>query len=443
MAPLDEQIIDLVEREGSIVIGQLWRAGEALDTSLLSPNIQSLIALPLRSDTSFHGALWVGYNHEHDFEDHELTFISTLGGQAAISVANARLFASAEGGRRRLETILQSTADAIIVTDNDGRIVLMNPAAEKLFRTRIDTARNKPARRAIDQPELVRLLTDLREPTATLELPERDGRTYYASASTIIGPDGQLAGRVAALRDITTLKELDHMRTVYLNTAAHNIRSPLTYMRGYVDMVNLMGDVNDSQRDALEKIVAGITQITDLTNRLLELGKLESDAELELTLVDVADMFDEVKKSLEDAANERNVTLTFQADSDLPLVEADSMLYREAVFNLVHNAIKYSPEGDEVVVRAESDGSSSMTISVKDNGIGIDPDEQQHLFRAFSRVPHRENDPPKPPGTGLGLALTKAIAEAHSGAARVKSKRGEGSTFSIELPLRQPEKKAG
>jgi two-component system phosphate regulon sensor histidine kinase PhoR len=437
MAPLDGQIIDLVEHEGIIVVGQLWRA-EVFDTSALSPNIKALVALPLRNDTSFHGALWVGYDHEHDFEEPELTFISTLSGQAAISVANARLFAAAEGGRQRLETILQSTADGIIVCDNDGRVVLMNPAAEKIFHTRIDSARNKSAMRVIDQPELVRLLTDLREPIATLELPERDGKTYYASASTIIGAGGQIAGRVAALRDITPLKELDHIRTVYLNTAAHNIRSPLTYMRGHVTMATMMGDMNEKQRESLDKVLFGIDQITDLTNRLLRLSHLESDVKLDLTLVDVSAMLGDIRDSLEEAANERKATLKVHAASSLPLVEADAILYREAIFNFAHNAIKYSPEKGKVVVRAECDG-THITISVKDSGIGIDPEEQKQLFKAFSRIPQREGDPPKPAGTGLGLALTKAIAEAHSGSAWVQSERGKGSTFFIKLPLRQPE----
>lgn len=438
MASLDQQLLDLVEQEGTVVIGQLWRASGALETSSASSDIKALVALPLRSDTSFHGVLWLGYDHEHAFEESELTFISTLGGQAAVAVSNARLFAAAEGGRRRLVTILASTADAVIVTDNDGRIVLMNPAAEEIFGIRSEAARNRPILRVVDQPELVRLLTDLRNPTATLELPERDGKTLYASASTIVGGDGKITGRVAVLRDITYLKELDHMRTVFLHTVAHNIRSPLTYMRGFVNMIPLVGDVNQKQHEALDRILTGIEQINRLTTRLLDLARLESGAELDLTLVDVRAMLESICAALADAADGSQIALSVSASTNIPLLEADETLYREAVFNLVDNALKYTPEGGTVDVCVYSDG-QTLTIAVEDNGIGIDPEDQRQLFRAFFRAQQREDDPPKPRGSGLGLALSRAIAEAHNGSVRVESERGKGSTFYITLPLRQPE----
>jgi signal transduction histidine kinase len=114
------------------------------------------------------------------------------------------------------------------------------------------------------------------------------------------------------------------------------------------------------------------------------------------------------------------------------------MLYQQAISNLIGNAIKYTQEGGQVTARAFVDGESQLTVKVTDNGPGIRPEDQERLFEAFYRVPQREGGPPRPPGSGLGLALVKAIAETHNGSVSVESTVGEGSTFRITLPIRNP-----
>jgi PAS domain S-box-containing protein len=441
MAVLDAQLLSLVEQQGTVVISQLWRAAGSLDITAVLPRIQALVALPLRSDTSFHGILWLAYESEHVFEQTEMNFLSTLAGQAAIAVANARLFAEAEEGRRQLEAVLESTADGMIVVDDKGRVVLMNPAAEKHFNIRIEQAKGRDASQVVGVPELAHLLANLTEPVSVIELPGHRGTTLLANTSTIVSHNGTIAGRVAVLRDITALKELDNIKTVFLRMVSHDLRSPLTYMRGYLSMLPISGDLNERQREALTKINSGIEHISDMTERLTHLSRLQfgDEAELEFSLVDVEEMVREVYLEYADLAQQKNITLMVEAEQGLPFLMADAMLYRQAIANLVNNALKYTPDGGQVILRAVKDGEHQITVSVKDNGIGIREEDQSRLFEAFYRVPQRVGEPPRPRGTGLGLALVKAIAEAHGGGVSVQSEFGAGSTFSITLPIREPE----
>ncbi len=441
MAVLDKPLLDLVERQGTVVISQLWRASASLDAAALPPNVKALAALPLRSDISFHGIIWLGYDEEHAFEQSELTFLSTLSGQAAIAVANTSLFAEVEEERRKLKAVLESTTDAMLVTDNEGRIVLMNPAAEDYFDLRSEHAQGHRAADVIDEPELAAMLTNLEEPVATLELAGRGGKTLLANTSTIVSQDGTVSGRVAVLRDITALKELDSIKTVFLRMVSHDLRSPLTYMRGYVSMLPLSGDLNERQKESVGKITNGIDHITELTERLTHLSRLQfgEDTELELALIDVEELVQLIYSEQEPLAKQKNITLKLETEERLPLIIADGILYRQAIANLINNALKYTPEGQEVIVRVLRNGDDRITVAVADTGLGIRQEDQPRLFEAFYRVPHREGEPPRPQGSGLGLALVKAIVEAHGGAFGVESEYGRGSTFHISLPVRGPE----
>jgi len=442
MATLDDSLIDLVEKEGTIIISQIARATPSLNVASLPATVRSLAALPLRSDTSFFGVLWLTYEHEHAFEQSELTFLATLAGQAAVAVANARLLAEAEEGRRKLEAVLESASDGLIAVDNQGKIVLMNPAAEKHFGVRFEQARGRPAQDIIHTPELAALLTNLQEPAASLELAGRQGGTLLANTSTMVGHDGAIAGRVTLLRDISALKELDNIKTVFLRMVSHDMRSPLTYMRGYLSILPLSGDLNEVQLEAINKINGGIERIAEMTERLLYLSRLQfgDDAELEFALVDVKELIDEIESEQASAASDKNIKLSLEIPDRLPLLFVDGMLMHQAVGNLISNAIKYTPDGGLVTVRATPEPPGSITITIADTGIGIREEDQSRLFEAFYRVPQREGEKSRPQGTGLGLALVKAIAEAHDGAVRVESAFGAGSQFHVTVPVKKPDK---
>lgn len=441
MALLDAQLLDLVEQQGTVVISQLWRAAGSLDTANLLPRIRALVALPLRSDTSFHGILWLSYDHEHVFEEAEMTFLSTLAGQAAVAITNARLFARAEEGRRKLEAVLESTADGMIVVDNQGRVVLINPSAERYLKLQHEAVLGHKASEVVNIPQLAAQMADLREPTSTLELAESDGKTLLVTVSTIVGQNGAIGGRVAVLRDVTALKALDNLKNVFLHGVSHNLRQPLTYMKGYLTMLPLEGPVNERQREAIGIVEGGIKSIEQLSERLTHLSRLtlSDKAEIELKLIDVPALIEEICQQQAKQAERKNITLCLQVPDGLPPLVADGMLYSMAVVNLIENAIKYTQQGGQVTISAYVEEGDKLTVAVADTGIGIRAEDQERLFEAFYRAPQRPGDPERPRGHGLGLTLVKAIAEAHRGTARFESTFGSGSTFYLTLPLRGPE----
>ncbi|MEJ2150102.1 MAG: ATP-binding protein [Chloroflexota bacterium] len=475
IAGLDAPLLDLVEKQGTIVISQMWRASDAIDKDMLPDTIKALVALPLRRDRVYYGVLWLAFEEEHQFDQPEMDFLSTLAGQTAIAVSNASLFAEVEEKQRELEAVLVSTADPMIVTDQQGRITLINPSAEEYFAIRGDKVRGRKASEVLFDQKLAALLSNPQQPVADLELLDRKG-IYLANTSTIVSQDGAIAGRVAVLRDVTHLKELDEIKTVFLRMVSHDLRSPLTYMRGYLSMLPMTGELNERQSEiktvflrmvshdlrspltymrgylsmlpmtgelnerqseAIGKIENGIRYITDMTERLLYLSRLQfgDEAELELVPVDLSDIMHAIRAEQTEFANENQIELAVKPSNGLPLVVADVMLLRQAVSNLVNNAIKYTPPGGHVHIQAYREGDEQITLAVADDGVGIKPEHQKRLFEPFYRVPQRSSDTVRPRGTGLGLALVRAIAQVHDWTVTVKSEFGAGSTFCLTMPV--------
>ncbi|MGH2592417.1 MAG: histidine kinase dimerization/phospho-acceptor domain-containing protein, partial [Anaerolineae bacterium] len=278
VTPLDAELARVTPRdERPLLIANVARSHGAIDPNLVGPGVRSIAALPLRRQNRVLGILWLGYADPRPFDESETALLATLAGQAAVFIENARLFEAAEGGRQRLQAVLSSTNDAVLVTDRDNHILLCNPAAEIAFGLSRGEAIGRMVDEAISHPVVIDLLAETGETaTRTAEVPLPDGRTLYASASTIVAGDGQRIGRVAVLRDITHLKELDTLKSEFVATVSHDLRAPLTYMRGYATMVSMVGQVQPKQKDYLDKIMGGVEQMTALIDDLLDLGRIEA-----------------------------------------------------------------------------------------------------------------------------------------------------------------------
>lgn len=435
LTALDRALATLgVPSEVPILIDNVSRARSRamLDPNLVGPGVKAIAVLPVRRQARPIGVMWLGYAEPRTYSEAEVNVLGTLAGQAAVLIENARLFQVAEGGRRRLQAVLTSTSDAVIVTDKDNRVLLCNPATEVAFRLESGATIGQLVTDVWPDESMRRLFAADDSPkTRTEEILLPDGRTLYGSASAINSGDNQVIGRVAVLRDITHLKELDAMKSEFVATVSHDLRAPLTYMRGYATMLPMVGSLTPKQQDYIEKVMAGIEQMTELIDDLLDLGRIEAGVGIVRETCSLADTVRTVTDSMAGQALSRGLTLTLGRMSE-NVIYGDQGLLRHAITNLVDNAIKYTPSGGAVTVSVEQ-RDEAMAVAVKDTGIGIAPADQVRLFERFYRVKRRETIDIK--GTGLGLAIVKSIAEWHRGRVWVESQLGEGSTFYILVPF--------
>ncbi len=437
-SPLDDQILALTRQQDRIVLPNLSRV-RLINNVPGVPRPEALLAMALRHDNVHYGALWLAYDRPHQFTDDEIRFLATLAGQTELAATNARLFLNAEIGRQRLASILASTPDPVLVTDHQRRLLLANPAAWHVLGLVGEFSQGQPIDKVITNAELVQILSAGTEEKISAEVILSDRRVYLAMASPVVA-GGRRVGRVCVLRDVTYFKELDQLKTDFVATVSHDLRSPLTLIRGYATMLEMVGELNEQQANYARKIVTGVETMTRLVNNLLDLGRIEAGIGLQVEIVPVQDVIDRVVGPMQMQAAQKQIQLTIENPSNMnPLIEADQALLQQALQNLVENSIKYTEPGGKVYVRLLAH-EESVVFEVSDTGIGIAPVDQPRLFEKFFRGAQR--DARKQQGTGLGLAIVKSIVERHGGKVWVESQLGKGSTFSILVPLRQSKKKS-
>ncbi len=439
-AHLDDQILALAQNQEKIVLPNLSRSRElTLDSSLPQP--LALLAVALRHENRYYGVVWAGFEQPRMFSDSDVRFITTLAGQAALAVANAHLFLSVEASRRQLKAILNSTPDPVLVTDHRNRLLLANRAAS-IAMGQPQNASDSDIGRKTEQVIKIRPLLALLESTTTenqsTEILLADKRTYLATASSVVVDNRQI-GRVCIMRDVTHFKELDTMKSEFVATVSHDLRSPLTLMRGYATMLEMVGELNEQQQGYVKKIISGVENMSRLVNNLLDLGRIDLGVGLQVEHVTVLDIMERVTSALQLQANQKNIDLNVELSKDMPnAVEADQALLHQAVYNLVENAIKYTPDKGRVTIRTSSQP-DYLIFAVEDSGIGIPAEDLPRLFEKFYRGRQREARAQH--GSGLGLAIVHSIAESHGGRVWVDSAVGKGSTFYLQIPISQPTEK--
>ena len=431
---LDDGIIQLTQQQERLVLSHVSRA-RGLDIRPDRPYPASLLAIPLRHENQYYGVLWAAYDQARLFSESDVGFLTTLAGQAALAASNNHLFRSAEVGRQRLAAILASTPDPVLVTDQRNRLLLSNPAAGQVLGAAVGDGEGQAIEKLVTQKSLLDILQTTSSDKLSAEVVVPNGQVYLATASPVVA-DGRLVGRVCILRDVTHFKELDTMKTEFVNTVSHDLRSPLTLMRGYATMLEMVGVLNEQQKGYVAKMTIGVDSMTRLVNNLLDLGRIDVGVGLQLETVLLQDIIERVTGTLQIQATQKEIQLDLELPQNTsPLIQADQALLQQAIYNLVENALKYTPKGGHVTVRLKIQG-DSILFSVQDTGIGVAPADQARLFEKFYRGTQREAREQK--GSGLGLAIVKSIAERHGGKVWLESQVGQGSTFFLQVPLKQP-----
>jgi two-component system NtrC family sensor kinase len=395
-----------------------------IQTSLL---IKALLAVPLLVGDKAIGALLVTHQTSARlFGRHDVHLLTSLADAAAIAIENARLFRAAEGERAKLEAILRGLQDIIIVTDDELHILLFNDAARAGFGLD-DTMLGQSLAAIGDLRPLLDLFeqrhSDERVWRTDISLP--DNRILQGQLSPLSG-----VGYGAVLRDITRLKELDRIKTEFVSIVSHDLRTPLTAIRGYVSLLPRVGPLNDMQQDFVRRVELSMDNIVDLIADLLDIGKIEAGVDWEMSRVLLQTVVQTVVDRLQPNLEMHQHILTNELP-ELPPVLGNARRLEQVVNNLVGNAIKYTPYGGQIGVQLSEDG-DFIVLRVLDSGIGISREDQRRVFDKFYRVESAATD--KISGTGLGLSIVKAIVKKHSGRVWVESELGKGSIFTVLLP---------
>jgi signal transduction histidine kinase len=335
-----------------------------------------------------------------------------------------------------LDAVLESAGEGILMTDPAGTAVVTNATwTEILGGSRLDQAEHLS--RVGGGETLARCaagwLAESEQMAADdFEQFEPQYRRFRCYSAPVRHHGGPPIGRIFVLRDVTRETEAERMRTALVSSVSHELRSPLTAIKGYTD--TLLGDPSwdeASRQEFLEIIASSADKLARLVDDLLDAAKLEAGVlRLEREPVRVERIVRQVVDRCVALAPGREFTV--EVAPDLPLAYADPGRLDQMLTNLVENAIKYSPDGGSIAVRAGGGPDDAITISVADHGIGIAPQDAEQLFQRFYRVDNQVTRTTK--GTGLGLYICKSLAEAHGGRIWLTSTPGEGSTFSFTLP---------
>ncbi len=415
--------------------GQVVETGKVVLLDARSPKkiktaylVHSLIYVPLRVRGRTIGVLGVDNRKAGlELDEHDATVMMAMADYAAIAIENAQLLNRSEVERRKLETILLQTENAVIVVDPDHRILVMNKAAQETFNVQGDFI-GRSVVEAIEDPKLLALI---REPGISVrreEIEVSDGRIFNAVKSPIRG-----VGQAVVMHDISHLKELDRIKSEFVTTVSHDLRSPLTAILGYVELIERAGPTTSQQDEFINRVKLSVEQITNLVSDLLDLGRIEAglDSTHEETPISVLARY--AVESVRVPAEAKGLSIELDVEDDLPMVNGDPIRLRQMIGNLLENAVKYTPSGGEVCLEANSED-SQIILRVLDDGPGIPPSDQPYLFDKFFRA---SNIPADVPGTGLGLSIVKSIVDHHNGRIWVDSQMGEGTVFTVVLPALQ------
>jgi len=328
----------------------------------------------------------------------------------------------------RLEAVFNNIHDSVMIIDQQNIIVFVNSAMCRAFGINAQTAVGKSVFDILKHPDLLTLITraDTKDLYQYHEVSFPDGRVGNAQFVSIRG-----VGHAITMQDITYLKEVDKVRREFVHTVSHDLRSPLTAVVGYTELVERAGPINEMQRDFLNRIQDSVQHISSLINDLLDIDSIEAGIDTRREFVQLEAILRYIIDMLQGQIKAKQIKIHTDIAPTLPALRGNPIRLRQVLDNIVGNAIKYSQANGEIHISIHSEG-NQIILQVTDQGIGIPPADQPHIFDKFYRGTNIEANTE---GSGLGLAIVKTIVENHQGRIWVESTLGKGSTFFIVLPV--------
>ncbi|HIS82139.1 TPA: PAS domain-containing protein [Candidatus Scatenecus faecavium] len=349
--------------------------------------------------------------------------------------------------RNKLEAVLMSIANGVVVCDNNDKVVLVNNHAQNLLEVGEENILNSEIQQYTDTAGNFCFKDKIEQFKDTpLEVIESkplefniiiDKRVLKSLISPMFTRNKDYVGYIIVLIDVTREAEMEQMRAHFISNVSHELRTPVTVLRSYIDTLYHYGNEFDyeTQKEFIGTINQEIIRLNRMVNDILDFSKLEADVKLEKKPVNMAKLVEDCINQVSILTQEHNIKVLVSKDDEIPDIELNYNSIERAFTNLMSNAIKYSPENGTITVKISAlRNTNEVEVTVTDEGCGIAPEHQKKVFDRFYRV---ENNTHTIKGTGLGLNLVKTTIEKHHGGrVFVKSELGKGSTFGFILPVK-------
>jgi PAS domain S-box-containing protein len=419
-------------------------AGAVVLALILVPWTVRAALTPLRSLSRQAEEIGVGHLNQR-IELHrtdEIGALATAFNRMAEKLREARRLEEERLHRaeRMSDAALESLYDPVFVTDAAGWIVHLNPAAEGLFGP-VEKAISRPVAQVVQDPRIVeaveRAIHQERVSAAEGEagfVTRQTGeaqRTYRLRASPMRDEEGNLLGAVTVLEDITHLRELDRLKTEFIGVASHELRTPVTSLLLSVQLLEegAVGALTPEQKAVIAAQHEDLERLERMMRDLLDITRLEAGVTPpRFAIVAPKELLEAAAQAVDAQAQAKGVTLREEAGERLPSVRADRNQITRVLVNLLNNAVRHTPKGGRVTVRALPDG-DRVRFQVQDTGMGIPPEYLPRIFERFVQVPGATRG-----GAGLGLSIAQTILRAHGGEIKAESAPGNGATFTFTLP---------
>jgi signal transduction histidine kinase len=410
---------------------------------MLEAEIESLIMLPLISQDRTIGLIeLLDTKKDRTFSIREIALGLSIASHAAAAIENASLYRQLQDhvtglemrvqkrtqelqeASEYIEGILASVPDAVFVLDQENRLARVNQAGEHLLAQTQSTGLN------LFNPQLLQILKDGIEPDmqSIIEVGER---AYQGLSSQLLSDDGQSGGQIIVFRDVTQFRELDQMKTKFVSDVSHELRTPLTNLTLYLSLLATVRDHN-KQNNYIQTLQRETERLTHLIEDLLTISRLEAKRiQFFIQPTNLNHLTENLVRDRIIFAAQKEIKLEFTAARTISLASADENMLTQAISNLLTNAINYTQPGGSIQAYTAQPEPGWVTIHIADTGVGIPPEELEHIFDRFYRG--RASQQTGAEGTGLGLAISEEIIHRMGGKITLESLPGEGSIFTIWL----------
>ena len=348
--------------------------------------------------------------------------------------------------KNKLQAVLMSIANGVIVCDNNDSVTLINNHAKELLELQDDQLLNTNIKNYVDSDgnfcfnekidEYKKLSLEERALKPVIFNVKLDDKTLKSIISPMFTQNHDYVGYIIVLIDITKEAETDIMKSHFISNVSHELRTPVTVLRSYIDTLYDMGNDFDyeSQKEFIGTLHGEIVRLQNMVNDILDFSRLDSNAGIEKSENDISQLVDYCVNEVQTLLKENHLKTEVEKEPDIPLINCNYDAIARALTNYLSNAIKYAPKDSTIKVKLYRDN-NDVVVTVRDEGIGIAPEFQKKVFERFYRV---ENKTHSVKGTGLGLHLVKTTIEKHhNGHVFVNSVPGHGATFGFTLPIEE------